>query len=80
MKNKYRIAFIILLSIAIILSVIMIIDTLITYNNYLQHPEWSAPFSVFLLENFITYGIPVILALVLSFFLKIKANKLPVPN
>jgi hypothetical protein len=75
MTNKFRISSILLLSVSILLTVIMLVDTAITYNNYLQHPEWSAPFSVFFLSNIITYGIPVLLGLALSLIFKIKANK-----
>lgn len=75
MTNKFRISAILLLCVSILLTVIMIVDTVITYNNYLQHPEWSAPFSVFFLSNIIIYGIPVLLGLALSFIFNIKANK-----
>jgi len=75
MANKLRISSIFLLCVSILLTVIMTIDTAITYNNYLQHPEWSAPFSAFFLRNIIIYGIPALLGLVLSFIFKFKANK-----
>ncbi|WP_035668159.1 hypothetical protein, partial [Halalkalibacter akibai] len=54
----------------------MIVDLIIGYNDYLQHPEWSAPFSVFLISTIVTYGIPILLGLILSIIFKIKANKL----
>lgn len=74
MTNKFRNLSILLLSISILLTVIMLVDTAITYNNYLKHPEWSAPFSVFFLGNIIIYGIPIILGLALSFLFKTKSN------
>lgn len=76
MVNKFRISSILLLCISIFLIVIMILDTAITYNNYLQHPEWSAPFSVFLLRNIIIYGVPALIGVGLSFIFKIKAKKI----
>lgn len=74
MTNKFRISSILLLSVSILLTVIMIVDMAIIYNDYLQHPEWSSPFSAFFLRNIIIYGIPILLGLALSFILKIKAN------
>ena len=74
MTINLRILSILLLGVSILLIVIMLVDMAITYNNYLKHPEWSAPFSVFLIGNIITYGIPIIWGLVLSFFFKRKAN------
>jgi hypothetical protein len=50
----------------------MLTTTLIDYQNYLKHPEYSTPFSVNLMFKIVTYGIPTIAGLVLSFIFKKK--------
>lgn len=58
-----------------VLLVIMIIHSVIDYKDYLQHPEYSAPFSVNLLIKGITYGIPTIIIFILSIVFKNKAKE-----
>ena len=75
MKNKYKIASSVFLCFSIIMLSIMTAHTLIDYQHYLQHPEYSAPFSVNLIFKCVAYGIPIIIGLVLSVILKSKAIK-----
>lgn len=74
MKNRYKIISTLLFWSAVILLVIMIIHSVIDYKDYLQHPEYSAPFSVNLLIKGITYGIPIIISFILSIVFKNKAR------
>ncbi|WP_430509861.1 hypothetical protein [Gottfriedia solisilvae] len=74
-KNQLKITSNSIFILSVLLIVAMLIDTLITYRIYLQHPEWSAPFSAFLLARVVYYGIPVIVGLLLSFILNKKAIK-----
>ena len=76
MKNKYKLASILLFCLSVILIVIMVIRSVIDYRIYLQHPEYSAPFSAYLTVNSVTYGIPIIVGLVLSYILKNKSKRL----
>lgn len=75
MKNKYKITSVLLFCFAVILLVIMIAHSVIDYKDYLQHPEYSAPFSVNLLIKGITYGIPTIISFILSIVFKNKAKE-----
>ncbi|MDF2883944.1 MAG: hypothetical protein K0R54_4509 [Clostridiaceae bacterium] len=75
MKNKYKIASVLLFWFSMIMTVIMAIYILIDYQNYLKHPEYSAPFSVNLILIGITYGIPIIIGFVVSIIFKKKAVK-----
>lgn len=75
MKNKYKIISNLMLYLSVILVAIMIVHSLIDYQDYLQHPEYSAPFSVNLIFKSIIYGIPVVVGLVLSHILKNKIIK-----
>ena len=75
MKNKYKTVSILFICFSVLMIVIMALNTLIDYQNYLQHPEYSAPFSVNLILKSVTYGIPIIIGLVLSFIFKRKAIK-----
>lgn len=75
MKNKYKIASVLLFWFSMIMTVIMVIYILIDYQNYLKHPEYSAPFSVNLILIGITYGIPIIIGFVVSIIFKKKAVK-----
>jgi hypothetical protein len=53
----------------------MLIKIYIDYQNYIKHPEWSAPFSTHLIAIGIIYGIPVIVLLVIGLIFNIKASK-----
>jgi len=75
MKNKYKITSVLSFCFAVILLVIMIIHSMIDYNDYLQHPEYSAPFSVNLLIKGITYGIPTIISFILSIVFNYKTKE-----
>jgi heme/copper-type cytochrome/quinol oxidase subunit 2 len=74
-KSKYKVAFISLF-LSVILIVVMVIHSVFDYKYYLQHPEFSAPFSAYLLFNGTTYGIPIIILLVLSFIFRKKSKRL----
>jgi len=73
--NQFKITSTSIYILTVLLIVAMLIDTLITYRIYLQHPEWSAPFSAFLLARVVYYGILVVVGLLLSFIFKKKAIK-----
>jgi len=45
------------------------------YQYYLQHPEFSAPFSVYLIIRGSTYGIAAIFGFMLSIIFKNKSDK-----
>lgn len=75
LKNKYKIASVLLFCFSLIMIGIMVVHSVIDYQNYLQHPEYSAPFSANLIFKGVTYGIPIIVGLVLSVIFKRKANK-----
>jgi heme/copper-type cytochrome/quinol oxidase subunit 2 len=68
MRNKFKTASII----SLIISV-LIIFALIDYQNYLKHPEYSAPFWVYQAPEITAYGIPAILGLLLSVMFNRKA-------
>jgi len=70
MKNKYKIVSNLMFYLSVLLVAIMVVHSLIDYQDYLQHPEYSAPFSVNLIFKSIIYGIPVVVGLVLSHILK----------
>ncbi|HEY5563215.1 MAG TPA: hypothetical protein VIK72_15960 [Clostridiaceae bacterium] len=74
MKNNYKIASFLSLFISIILVIIMVVNSMIDYQVYLQHPEYSAPFSANLMLKSVTYGIPIIIGLVLSFIFRSKSK------
>jgi len=74
-KKQFKITSTSIFILSVLLIVAMLIDTLITYRIYLQHPEWSASLSAFLLARVAYYGIPVIVGLLLSFIFKKKAIK-----
>lgn len=48
---------------------------IVNYNDYLQHPEYSASFSAYLIFKIVTYGIPIIVGFTLSFIFKNKVIK-----
>ena len=75
MKNKYKIASIILFCFSVLMIAIMVVHTFIDYQDYLQHPEYSAPFSVNLIFKSVIYGIPIIIGFVLSVIFKKNAIK-----
>jgi heme/copper-type cytochrome/quinol oxidase subunit 2 len=75
-KSKYKVAFISLFLLSVILIVVMVIHSVFDYKYYLQHPEFSAPFSAYLLFNGTTYSIPIIILLVLSFIFRKKSKRL----
>ncbi|GFZ33173.1 hypothetical protein CSC2_36990 [Clostridium zeae] len=73
MKNKYKTASVLFIYFSILLIITMLTTTLLEYQNYLQHPEYSTPFSVNLMIKSVTYGIPAIVGLVLSVIFNKKA-------
>ncbi|WHY84671.1 hypothetical protein QNH39_18715 [Neobacillus novalis] len=75
MANKFKIASNSFLTLSVFLIVIMLIKIYIDYQNYIKHPEWSAPFSTHLIATGIIYGVPVIVSLVIGLIFKIKASK-----
>jgi len=75
MKNKYKIVSFLLFCFSVLMIVIMVVHSIIDYGNYLQHPEYSAPFSVNLIGKSVIYGIPVVVGLVLSVIFKRVAVK-----
>ena len=58
-----------------LLVVIMLIKVYIDYQNFIKHPEWSAPFSAYLATTVLIYGVPSIVSLVIALFLKKKGSK-----
>jgi len=72
-KNRYKTISVLLFCISILLVLIMVAHSLIDYQNYLQHPEYSSPFSVNLIFKSIIYGIPIIVGFVLSVMIKRKS-------
>lgn len=72
MKNKYKTLSIVLFFASSIITVCLIIVTMMDYRNYLQHPEYSAPFSVMLLTNIALYGIPIVTGFIMAFIFKKK--------
>ncbi len=76
MKNKFKIVVNLILSLSVILIVVLVVDTALDYQNYLQHPEFSAPFSAYLILNSILYGIPIMILLVVYFIFRKKAKSL----
>lgn len=75
MKNKYKTASKALFYFSIVIIVIMVVHSIIEYQHYLQHPEYSAPFSMYMIFKFITYGIPISVVFMLSFIFKGKVIK-----
>lgn len=73
MRNKYKIASVLLFYFSMLMIIVIAIYLLIDYQNYLKHPEYSAPFSVSLILIYAAYGIPIIIGLVLSKIFKKKA-------
>jgi heme/copper-type cytochrome/quinol oxidase subunit 2 len=76
MKTKSKVASILFFYLTVILVVIMVIHSLIDYQNYLQHPEFSAPFATYMIVNSVIYGIPIIICWGLSYILNNKSNRL----
>lgn len=74
MENKYKIISTLLFWFSVLLIVIMAIHSVIDYQDYLQHSEYSAPFSVNLLFKGVAYVIPVIIGFILSAIFKNKAS------
>ncbi|GFP75482.1 hypothetical protein [Clostridium fungisolvens] len=72
MKNKYKTASVLFSCFSVFLIIAMLTTTLIDYQNFLQHPEYSTPFSLNLVFKSVTYGVPTVASLVLSFIFKKK--------
>lgn len=75
MKNIYKIVSNLFFCFSVLTVVIMLIHSVIDYQDYLQHPEYSAPFSVNLLVKGVTYSIPIIVGFVLYSIFKGKSNR-----
>ncbi|RDU38869.1 hypothetical protein DRW41_04745 [Neobacillus piezotolerans] len=75
MANKLKIASSSFLTLSILLLVAMLIKIYIDYRNFINHPEWSAPFSAYLLTTGVFFGVPTIVSFVIALFLKTKASK-----
>lgn len=73
--NKYKIASNLFFTLSVLLIVIMLLKSYIEYQNFVKHPEWSAPFSTHLLVLVVTYLFPIIIALILAYIFKYKVNK-----
>jgi hypothetical protein len=73
--NKFKIASNSFLALLVLLIAIMLIKIYIEYQNFIKHPEWSAPFSAHLITICVTYGFPVIVTLVLFLIFKTKVSK-----
>ncbi|WP_053366823.1 hypothetical protein [Bacillus sp. FJAT-27245] len=74
MANKFKILSNSFLILSFLLIIIMLCKLYLDYQNYLKHPEWSAPFSVHVIAISVTYGVPGIVALVLAIYFKTKAS------
>ncbi|MGE8205573.1 hypothetical protein ACQKP0_13530 [Heyndrickxia sp. NPDC080065] len=59
---------------SVLLLFIMLLKSYIDYQNFIKHPEWSAPLSTHLLVTGITFCIPVFVALVLAIIFRYKEN------
>lgn len=75
MKNKYKILSNILFYFSAIIILILIVRLVDDYQSYLKHPEYSAPYSVYLMSNSIIYVTLAILSIVLSVIYRNKVNK-----
>lgn len=75
MVNKFNIASNSFLTLSVLLIVIMLMKIYIDYLNFINHPEWSAPFSAYLVSTGLIYGVPTIVSLILALFFKTKAGK-----
>jgi putative effector of murein hydrolase len=73
MRNKFKTASILSLIISVLIIFVIVVQTLIDYQNYLKHPEYSAPFWVYQAPEITAYGIPAILGLLLSVMFNRKA-------
>ncbi|WP_059170766.1 hypothetical protein [Bacillus sp. FJAT-27445] len=72
--SKFKIASNSFFALLILLIVTMLFKIYFDYQNYIKHPEWSAPFSAHLITTGVTYGVPVIVALVLAVYFNTKAK------
>lgn len=75
LKKIYKIVSNLFFCFSVLTVVIMLIHSVIDYQDYLQHPEYSAPFSVNLLVKGVTYSIPIIVGFVLYSIFKGKSNR-----
>ncbi|ETI67094.1 hypothetical protein [Neobacillus vireti] len=75
MANKFKFASNSLFALLVLMVAIMLIKIYIDYQNFIKHPEWSAPFSAHLITICVTYGVPLIVALVFFLIFKNKASK-----
>ncbi|MDQ7096722.1 hypothetical protein REC12_24315 [Desulfosporosinus sp. PR] len=76
MKNMFRIASFVCLIFSISITVVWAVQTRIAYQDYIKHPEYSAPFWAYRLPEFIAYSISLIVGLVLTaVFKRISSRK-----
>ncbi len=73
MNNKFRTASVVSLILSVIIIPVWVVQTLIAYQTYTKHPEYSAPFWAYQIPIFTAYGIPVIVGLILTVMFKMKA-------
>ncbi|MDA8441605.1 MAG: hypothetical protein M0Z55_04440 [Peptococcaceae bacterium] len=73
MRNKLRTASAISLNLTVLIIAAWVVQTLIAYQTYIKHPEYSAPFWAYQIPIFTAYGIPVIVGLILTVLFKTKA-------
>ena len=73
MKNMFRTASFVSLILSISIVAVWAVQTLIAYQNYTKHPEYSAPFWAYQIPEVTAYGITLIVGLVLTVMFKRKA-------
>jgi hypothetical protein len=73
--SKFKITSNSFLTLSALLVVIMLIKIYLDYQKFINHPEWSAPFSAYLITTGLILGVPTIVSLVLALFFKKKAGK-----
>ncbi|MGC7870607.1 hypothetical protein ACPUYX_03630 [Desulfosporosinus sp. SYSU MS00001] len=74
MKNKFKTASVITLILSISIIAVWVVQTMIAYQNYIKHPELSAPFWAYQIPEVTAYGIPVIVGLILTVMFKRKGK------
>lgn len=62
-------------TLSVLMLIIMVVALNINHQNYIRHPEYSAPFSVYIIFNGIVFGIPTVISFVLFVIFRIKGNK-----
>lgn len=73
MNNKFKTASVVSSILSISTITVWSVQTIIVYQNYLKHPEYSAPFWAYQIPEVTAYGIPVIVGLILTVVFKRKA-------